>query len=350
MLGAYREYFHDSFSELFIESAQNDPHEITDWINDNIEIDNSRQSYDLPITPRGVHDLLVADVRSVNIFFVALCRSFGVPARLETGTYTPQYYENNKWEDVFFDGKKQIKKKYQIRFKAVDKDLKFTPQYYHHFTLAAFENKRFNTIRLGEYQDIDKIGPLELGAGQYRLITSNRLASGKILVNMSYFTLDSDRTIDLEFPEAGTETTVLGTLSRDKLTAFINYEDDNARNLQASSDVVILIIQPDREPSKHMLNDLQKIQKNFDQLKNTIVFITPEKDMSATFKVSNYPHLPLRSVFKTANTSPSELLDIQMDMDPESYPKVLIANEKGEIYYYIEGYKIGIGDDLLKRL
>jgi len=350
MLRAYREYFHDSFTELFVESAQNDPNEIIDWINDNIEINNSRQSYDLPITPQGVHDLLVSDERSVNIFFVALCRSFGIPARLETGTYAPQYYENKQWVDVLFGGKDQTKDKYQITFEAVNKNLKFTPQYYHHFTLAVFEDNRFNTIRLGEYQDLDKIGTLELGSGLYRLITSNRLASGKILVNMSYFNINNDMTIELDFPETNTEMKVLGTLNRHKLTEFINYDNDNARNLQASSDVVILIIQPDREPSKHMLNDIQKIQKNFDKLKNTIVFITPKKDMSATFKVSNYPHLPLRSVFKTANSSPSELLDIQMDMDPDSYPKVLIANEKGEIYYFVEGYKIGIGDDLLKRL
>ena len=350
MLKANRAIFHDSFTELFIESSQSDPNEIIDWIVDNIEIDNNRQSYDLPITPLGVHDLQVSDERSVNIFFVALCRSFGIPARLERGTYTPQYYDNNKWVDAFFKEKEDLKKKYLVQFNVLDPNLKFTPQYYHHFTLAVFENNRFNTIRLGEYEDIDKIGTLELSSGQYRLITSNRLSSGKILVNMTYFNIESNMNIDLDFPKAQTNRQVLGTLNREKLTEFINYKDEKAKSLQASSDVVILIIQPDKEPSKHMLNDIQKIQKNFDKLNNTIVFITPEKDMSATFKVSNYPDLPLRSVFKTANTSPKTLLDINIDMDSRLYPKVMIANKKGDIYYFVEGYKIGVGDDLLKHL
>ena len=350
MLKANRAIFHDSFTELFIESSQSDPSEIIDWIDDNIEIDNSRQSYDLPITPLGVHDLRVSDERSVNILFVALCRSFGIPARLETGTYTPQYFDNNKWVDAFFKQKEDLKMKYLIQFNVVDSNLKFTPQYYHHFTLAVFENNRFNTIRLDEYEDIDNIGPLKLSSGQYRLITSTRLSSGKILVDMTYFNIESDMNIDLNFPEAQTDMQVLGTLNREKLTEFINYKDDRAKNLQASSNVVILIIQPDKEPSKHMLNDIQKIQKNFDKLNNTIVFITAEKDMSATFKVSNYPDLPLRSVFKTVNTSPKTLLDINIDMDSRLYPKVMIANKKGEIYYFVEGYKIGVGDDLLKHL
>ena len=350
MLKSYREFFHDSFSEFFIESSQSDPNEIIDWIEDNIEIDNNRQSYDLPITPRGVYDLRISDERSLNIFFVALCRSFGIPARLEMGTYIPQYMQNGEWIDVYFGNERESLEKFTITFNVVDKNLKFTPQYYHHFTLAVFENNRFNTIRLGEYQDVDKIEPLKLAAGQYRLITSNRLSSGKILVDMVYFDVEGDVKIDLYFPKTRADRQILGTMNRSKLTKFINYEDDKAKDLQASSDVVVLIIQPDKEPTKHMLNDIQKIQKNFDELNNTIVFIIPENDMSATFKVANYPSLPLRSVFKTAKKSFVELLEIDMEMNSKLYPKVMITNKDGEIYYFVEGYKIGVGDDLLKSL
>ena len=350
MLKAYRNHFHDSFSEIFIESALSNPIEIIDWINDNIEIENNRQSYDLPITPLGVHDLRVSDERSLNIFFVALCRSFGIPARLEIGTFTPQYLQNNAWIDVYFGDERESSKKFAISFNAVDKDLKFTPQYYHHFTLAIFENNRFNTIRLGEYQDIDKIFNLKLGAGQYRLITSNRLPSGKILVDMVYFNIDSDMVIDLDFPKSAANGEIVGHLNREKLSKFIGYTDKGAKKLRESSSIVVLIIQPDKEPTKHMLNDIQKIQKNFNKLNNTIVFLIPEKDMPATFKVENYPNLPTKSIFKTSKQSLIDLLDIQINSDANVYPKVMIVNKNGEIFYFVEGYKIGVGDHILKNL
>ncbi|MCK5775572.1 MAG: transglutaminase domain-containing protein, partial [Bacteroidales bacterium] len=350
MLKPFREIFHDSFSELFIESAQSDPNEIIDWIADNIELDNSRQSYDLPITPLGVHDLRVSDERSVNIFFVALCRSFGIPARLEIGTYIPQYFQDDVWIDVFLDDERASFEKFDISFNVVDKDLKFTPQYYHHFSLAVFENNRFNTIRLGEYQDVDKIIDLKLGAGYYRLITSNRLSSGRILVDMVYFNIDSDIVIDLEFPKNNTNSELQGQLNRKKLTEFLGYIDMEAKKLQESLDIVLLIIQPDKEPTKHILNDIQKIQENFNKLNNTIVFLIPEKDMSATFKIENYPNLPMKSIFKTIKASPMALLDIQIDSDVNAYPKVMIVNKKGDIFYFVEGYKIGVGDDILKNL
>jgi hypothetical protein len=54
---------------------------------------------------------------------------------------------------------------------------------------------------LGEYQDVNKIGELHLIAGDYRLLTSNRLSSGRILVDMKFFKISNDTIIGLTFPE-----------------------------------------------------------------------------------------------------------------------------------------------------
>ena len=201
MLVSYRRFLIEKFGAHFILQVKTDPQRLINWIKDSIQINNEAQAYNLAISPIGVYEMRISDSRSRNIFFVACCRSFGIPARFEPGTDTPQYLWNQQWMDVFFDGKPLQYEKFDIRFKVADTNLKFTPQYYHHFTLAHFDQNRFNTLDLGEYEDLDKVPPLHVRSGLYRLITSNRLPSGKILVDFKYYTITKDSLILLHFPQ-----------------------------------------------------------------------------------------------------------------------------------------------------
>lgn len=350
MLLAYKSFIISKFDENFVENARQDPNILITWIKDSIRINNDRQAYNIPITPIGVYKLRVANNRSRKLFFVASCRTFGIPSRLEPGTYTAQYMSESKWIDVFFDGKPQQHEKFNIGFNVSDKDLKFTPQYYHHLTLARFENNNFNTLGFGEYQNIDEIGDFKLRAGTYRLITSNRLSSGKILVDIKFINIESDTVIDLHFPKNKIGLKLQGSVNREKLSNSLSYKDMRAKSLQESSNIVIAIIQPDKEPSKHVLNDIQKIKNDFEKLNSTIVFIIRKKDLPATFKAEDYPNLPHRTVFKVVEQNPNELFDIKIKDKSETYPKIMIANPEGEIYYLQEGYKIGVGNDILKLL
>ncbi|MBE9468265.1 MAG: transglutaminase domain-containing protein [Bacteroidetes bacterium] len=350
MLLAYKQFLINKFTKAEAENFKSDPNKLIKWIKDSVEINNNAQAYNLPITPIGVYNLRVSDSRSRNIFFVAACRSFGIPARLEQGTKVPQYFFENKWIDVFFDAKPKQYQRFKVNFKVEAKNLKYTPQYYHHFTLAKFEQNHFKTLELGEYQDVDKIGDLHLIAGDYRLLTSNRLTSGKILVNIKFFKITNDTIIGLTFPENKIDLKVQGTIDRKKLSDFINYKDQRAKLLQETANIVIAIIQPDKEPSKHVLNDVQKIKRDFEVLNNSIVFIIPKKDLSATFKIEDYPNLPYRTIFKITDKKPDDLFNLKIDCETHSFPKIIIANPKGEVIFYSEGYKTGIGNDILKLL
>jgi len=282
---------------------------------------------------------------------VAACRSMGIPSRLSAGTLIPQYYENNEWNDVYLDGKPKDYQKFDVSFKALEKDLKFTPQYYHHFTLARFENNRFNTLELGEYVDIDKIDDFQLRKGLYRLITSNRLSSGKILVDMKYLNLTKDTIIGLVFPKENKSEKILGTLNYSKLLNLIDGEKSKSCSLDKQSNTVVIIMQPDKEPSKHILNDIQLIKKDFEKTNSKIIFIIPKEDESATFNITNYPNLPSSSIFRTANSSPTKLLEIKLKTkETRQLPKVMIITPKGEIIYHSEGYKIGVGNEILKEI
>ena len=347
MLLAYRGFL----SEKLLSVIDNDVNKLTNWIKDSIVINNDAQAYNIALTPTGLYNLRVANSKSRNIFFVAACRSFGIPARLEPGTNTPQYLSDDNWNDVFFDGEPKQYKKFDVSFKVNKKNLKFTPQYYHHFTLARFENNRFNTLELGEYIDIDKIEDFQLRDGTYRLITSNRLSSGKILVDIKFLEITKDTIIGLDFPEIEIKKEILGTIKLDKTLNTYKGGSINLQEIQSKKNVIIAIIDPDKEPSKHVLNDIQKVKNDLDKLDNYFVFIIQKENLSAGFKPEYYPNLPNRSKITVTEENPEILLNIKMNIDiNNALPMILIVNPNGEIIYFSEGYKIGIGNDILKIL
>ena len=128
-----------------------------------------------PLTPEGVNELKVSDQHSRAICFVAICRSLGIPSRLEPGRNVPQYFLNNRWNDVYFSDQKQpdMNKGY---IKLQSSDTKPVPEYYIHFTLARFEKGRYNTLEYDYNKKItDFKDELPLPPGHYMLVTGNRI-------------------------------------------------------------------------------------------------------------------------------------------------------------------------------
>lgn len=348
VLKPYRVCFLEAFHHA--EDIYNtDPQQIVAWVAKTIMVKDERQAYSLPISPVGVYQLRVADRHSRDIFFVALCRSLGVPARLEPGTKLPQYYREKQWIDVFFDGEPVPYERVQVRFEVLNHDLKFTPQYYHHFTLARFYDNRYNTLALGEYQNLDEIKELNLIKGKYQLLTSNRLSSGLIMVDLKYFDLEKDTIIGMEFPERESVKEVYGTLDRKAITQLIDFKDERAKMQQEETNLVVIFIEPDKEPSKHVLNDLQHIRSDFESLNNSILFLIGEKDVSAAFKSTDYPELPYRSHFRTV-TNPANEIKLDLKGYDGAKPLVMVVEPDGEIIYYSEGYRVGLSNDILKML
>ena len=140
LLVAWRHYFLTKLPSGLLKNGCGDPLLIIQYLNDNIRIADDENYYGIPLTPIGVNDLKVSDTRSRAICFVAICRSLGIPSRLEPGRYVPQYFLNKIWNDVYFKDQKQPDtNKGYIKLQSSDKNP--VPEYYIHFTLARFEGR-----------------------------------------------------------------------------------------------------------------------------------------------------------------------------------------------------------------
>jgi hypothetical protein len=348
MIAAWRSYFRNKLPSGLKQDALSNPILISEYLEKNIRLADEENYYRTPLTPIGVNNLKVSDSFSRDICFVAICRSLGIPSRLEPGSNVPQYFHNSVWNDLFFsDQSKPAGSKGFIRL--VSGDTGPEPEYYLHFTLAKFENGRYNTL---EYDYNKKISDfkdeLTLAPGSYMLVTGNRLASGRILSQLSFFDLGENehKTVQVKVRKDLTGDKILGKIDLKNITALFEKSSVSPEKILEKG-VVILWIEPDKEPTRHIFNDLPRLKKEFDAWGGYFLFLTDPSLKWPGFKNEELKSMPSNLLCGYDNTL---LHSIFMSCDPAGVrlPFVIMANKNGNILYNSSGYRIGIGEQILK--
>ncbi len=359
MLVPWRHYFLKALPSELQTGALHDPSLIVQYLNNNIRIADAENYYQTPLTPVGVNELKVSDKASRAICFVAICRSLGIPSRLEPGRNVPQYLFNNKWIDVYFSDHKQAdQNKGFIKFQSTD--TKPVPEYYIQFTLARFENGRYNTL---EYDYNKKISDfkeeLPLPPGHYMLVTGNRLNDSKILANISFFDLaeNEHKTIAVKIRKDVTEKKVLGTVD---IKAILNLSLNTALPMSCTKDkgYVIIWVDPEQEPSRHIFNDLPVLKTEFDAWGGQFIFLwggmngdnSPQQNGNS-FNPGANKGLPVNTSFGVDENMLFLKKIIKSNFPEEkNLPFVVLTDKDGNIYFISAGYRIGIGEQILRYI
>jgi transglutaminase-like putative cysteine protease len=352
-LVAFREYLLNALTEDLKTGAIRDPRIIVNFINETIKISDKENYYNTPLTPIGVNELRISDSESRAIYFVALCRSLGIPSRLEPGSNVPQYFFESQWHDVRFqDEKAPTNEKGYIKLSSTETNP--VPEYYLHFTIAYFANGRYNTLEYDYNKKItDFKDEIPLAPGHYLTLTGNRLRDGRILTNLSFFDLNSGQHVSLEIKlrkdtqhneiTGGIDLTTLKKLIRDKNYPAAGESDKGA---------VLAWLEPEKEPSKHFLNDLTGLKSDFDAWGGRFIFmITDSSKNSKIFNLHDYNGLPANS--SSVNIEGIDVLNkiwISGSQPDNIYPLIIVTDKKGDVLYKSSGYNIGIGDQILKML
>ncbi|MGM9792326.1 MAG: hypothetical protein ACI3Y4_08015 [Candidatus Cryptobacteroides sp.] len=164
------------------------PEQVVQWVRDSLLLVEGRNPQNLRMPPQSVWRSRMTDRRSRRIFFVAMCRALGFPARIDEVAGKTQYRENGIWLDVDFDGAVQSVEspKGQVEFVCGS-----DPKYYRHFTLAKLEDGRAVLRAFGQDSDDTPLSSLDgiLDEGDYVLTTGTRLSSGGVLAHLEFFSV-----------------------------------------------------------------------------------------------------------------------------------------------------------------
>jgi hypothetical protein len=348
----WRSYFRKILPGDLLKNGPSDPSLIVQYLNRNIKIDNDENYYNTPITPVGVNELKVSDADSRAICFVAICRTLGIPSRLEPGQNVPQYFMNDTWNDVFFsDQKAPDYHKGYVKF--ISYETKPVPEYYINFTLARFANGRYNTL---EYDFNKKVNDfkdeLALPTGNYMLVTGNRMADGKVLSGISFFDLSENehKTLIIRLRKNLSDNRDLGTVDLDSILSLLDKSKSIPDNI-GEKGAVIIWIDPEKEPSKHVINDLALLKNELDEWGGEFLLLTDPFQAKTRINSNLISGLPSKTYY--GNDNNMESFKKSVNIIPETdikMPVVLLSDKNGKILFSSTGYKTGIGEQILKNI
>ena len=116
--------------------------------------------------------------------------------------------------------------------------------------------------------------------------------------------------------------------------------------------MVLAWIDPDREPTKHLIRDLTERRRKFDALNVSIILCLGADTITDSFDLANYGALPANTHF--VKDWRYEVLEHTQrslqDPMPRSFPMVVVADEQGVVRYVSTGYQIGTGGQILEHV
>ena len=111
-------------------------------------------------------------------------------------------------------------------------------------------------------------------------------------------------------------------------------------------------IEPGSEPTRHFIRDMELLRERFDQEDVGIVIATEKDESSFGLSTVINKALPVKTVFTKDEDyrlleAFSQGLKESMTMD---FPAVFVLDYTGSVVYVSTGYRIGLGEQIVKAL
>lgn len=353
-LSPWRSFLNASFGPEMAQASRSDISALTNWIRENIRISTVANKHSrAPLSPVGVYNLRVADPASRDIFFVAACRTFGIPARLNPETQLPEYNKNGEWLRAGFDPE-AVSQPVKGSLKLISKNNPVDPQYYLHYTIGFLKDGFYRTLEFpegGKLTNAEK--PVELEVGHYALVTGNRLQDGTVLSRMTFFSIEKGKltTVPVELRKQPGELKPSGKLNLETLNLKKTSDGSivSLSSVVAGKFAVLVVLDPDKEPSKHILNDLGPYAGHFNTWGGQFVFAMPAEKAGQAGVLKTYL-LPAQT--ESGIDPDDQILNAISVLYgsglKDKLPLVVLCDAAGNVYLYSSGYKIGMGEQLLK--
>ena len=369
MLTPYKGFFKKAVSKEDAEAYKAEPMKLVAWVAQNIRVDNDCNLGGAPISPEGVWKARVADAHSRDIFFVSMARSMAIPARINGVTGKVQLIgddgamdvdlNHHSEEPVFMAEGIASKGKLVASYKPI-RSLD-NPKYYSHFTISKFKNGTFQLLNYDE-GDVDMGGGatwsnllkngVKLDEGYYMMVTGTRLASGAVLSNTTFFTIEPDKTttVDLVMRESKDQVQVIGNFNSEA-----TYRPVGGTDLQSILQTcgrgyfVVAVLGVGQEPTNHALRDIAALRSEFEQWGRKMVFLFPSEEQYKKFNTHEFKDLPSTIVYgiDVDNSIQKQIVDA-MKLNQSTLPVFIIADTFNRVVFVSQGYTIGLGEQLMK--
>jgi len=358
----YKEFFLNNIDPKEMKEFKKDPSILVSWCKQNITLKKEDTGI-IAMNPVGVWKLKKADLRSLNIFFVALARTAGINARKDIVTGKIQYMNSDgKFVDVDFNEdslKPKTEKKGLLFINYNPVENHENPKYYIDFTISKIENGRTKllTYDLGNGNDENgasieffKKG-LKMDCGSYMLVSGTRMPSGKVLSNISFFKIKEGETskVNLIFRNKIIPVKAIGSFDA-KSKFYSIKKNDKISFLEETKKgyYIIGILGVNQEPTNHAMNDISAYSSKFEKWGGKMIFLFPSEEDRTEYKEEyNLPSNVLYGIDYKQNIQNQITANMNLK-DKNQLPIFIIANTSNDVVFISQGYTIGLGERIIK--
>lgn len=362
MLRPYKKELASYFNREQSKKFRDNPQELINWVKDSINVNDELNARNIPMDSRSVLKHRITDSRSRNIFFVSMARSLGIASRIDPVTGKVQYIKGNDWIDVKFEENAVEAVPTQqgtLMAKYVPSGALTDLRYYTHFSIKKFDDVNFDLLAydakdpgmdVGEqYSTLFENG-LALDPGYYVLTTGTRLSDGSVLSRMTFFTIESGKTTNIDLvmrePEKGLR--IIGNFnSENRYMPVDETEDKSLLQTTGRGFYVLGLLDGGSEPTTHAMQDIALVKDQLDKWGRSFVFLFQNEEHKKNFEKKNFQGLPNNLTFGIEDGTMLKEIVANMRLQNNNLPIFIVANTQNEIVFISQGYTIGLGEQLM---
>lgn len=308
-----------------------------------------------------------ADANNRSIAFVAICRSIGVPARIDPVSHTTQWADTSgKWHDVSFtetasagESNLDAPAKSTLKINNVSDLHGRQPKYYAQFTLSRVNGGVPRLMDFNDFETVESINSrnFPLPQSQYVLVSGQRLADGTVLAHADFFSTNpgEEAKVPLTVRQDTTALQVIGSLDAELLyTPIDGGAERSILSTTGRGYYALGLIVPGHEPSAHALNDIAAAARELESIGRPLVLLFPDADAASRFRKEDYGRLPSNVTFGIDKGGRiASALAAGLEYAPfamTDYPVFVVADTFNRVIFARRGYTIHLGEELAKIL
>ena len=337
------------------------------WCKDNLQMHDGISLRYVQLDPKRVWETRLADKGSREIFFVAVCRSFGVPAWMDPVTRVVKYVngEDMLVYDVDFDAQEQIvapKGKLQLTYNEIP--LLDDPKYEVHFSLSKYVDGEFQLLNFdGTWAGLFK-NAREMDCGYYMLVSGSRMSGGNVFADIEFFTIEEGKTTveELVMRDIADQIRVIGSFDSEmKYMSVVPAQGtdchfDRAQRVEKSvlettgrGYFAVALVDYGTEPTNHAFMDMSAVKEELEAWGRPILVVFATEDDYRKFRAQDF-NLPSTVHFGIdIDGQMRDMIATEMKLTKGGrLPLIVMADTFNRVVFFSQGYSIGLGESLVK--
>lgn len=320
------------------------PEALMRFIRENYPDGDLRYYSTLSVQPTAALKLGHADERGRRLLFVAVLRTLGVPARINTADGGAEYFRDGAYHSVTANAS------------TASAVLRLIPQagkrfvYASNYSLSRLEGRAYLPL---DYLNSADPFTMNLTPGDYRLLTTNRLPNGSQQCILTHFSLHENETLELPLrlrEPAPEEMLSSGTVEHFHVSTAEGEAVPSETLLTGKTILVYLDVS--KEPTEHILNEViaaaDELRERMGKgLRLCYVLHSPAECGDPTLQKA-LAAVPEAEIFYDSFTSDTTMLARKLFLEPGVWPLLLLTDATHRGYYGTCGYQVGTMELTLK--